>query len=83
VGHKADLDTVAKRKNPCPCWESNPGRPAHSLDSILTELPRLHPFVSLSRQNRVQLTLLLQFIPLMPFGHFLLVEGKGKVVPVL
>jgi hypothetical protein len=28
-------------KNPSPSQKSNPGRPAHSLATILTELPRL------------------------------------------
>jgi hypothetical protein len=35
------LDTVAKRKIPCPCWELNTGRPARGLVTILTELSRL------------------------------------------
>jgi hypothetical protein len=30
-----------KEKNPSPCLESKPGCPAHSLVTILTELPRL------------------------------------------
>jgi hypothetical protein len=32
---------VLKEKIPCPCRESNPGRPARSIASIPTELPRL------------------------------------------
>jgi hypothetical protein len=32
------MDSVAKRKNPYPCRESNPGRPASSLVTKLTEL---------------------------------------------
>jgi hypothetical protein len=41
VGLRAGLDAVAKRKksHQCPCWELNPGRPARSLVSVLTELP--------------------------------------------
>jgi hypothetical protein len=35
---RARLDVVAKRKNPFPCRELNPGRPARSLITILTEL---------------------------------------------
>jgi hypothetical protein len=31
VSLKADLEAVAKRKNPCPCRESKPGRPASGL----------------------------------------------------
>jgi len=31
AGPTAGLDTVVKRKIPCPCQESNPGHPAHSL----------------------------------------------------
>jgi hypothetical protein len=34
----ADLDAVAKRKEPCPCRESNPVRRPRSLVTILTEL---------------------------------------------
>jgi len=34
----AGLDAVAKTTNPCSCRESNPGRPASSLVTILTEL---------------------------------------------
>jgi hypothetical protein len=35
VGPRAHLDAVAKRRIPCPCRESNPGRPARSLVTIL------------------------------------------------
>jgi hypothetical protein len=28
-----------KKSHHCPCWELNPGHPAHSVVSILTELP--------------------------------------------
>jgi hypothetical protein len=42
VGHKASLDTVAKRKNPVSApRELNPGRPTSSLVCILIEMPRL------------------------------------------
>jgi hypothetical protein len=41
VSPRAGLDAVAKRKNPCPCRELNPGRPACSLVIMLSELPRL------------------------------------------
>jgi hypothetical protein len=41
VGHRAGLDTVAERRNPSPCRESNPIRPVRSLVTILTELSRL------------------------------------------
>jgi hypothetical protein len=41
VGSRAGLDAVAKKKNPCLCRESNPGRPSHSLDITVTELSRL------------------------------------------
>jgi hypothetical protein len=34
---RAGLDAVAKRKNYSPCREWNPGRPARSLVSVLTE----------------------------------------------
>jgi len=37
------LDELTKKKSyHCPCREMNHGRPARSLVSILTELPRLH-----------------------------------------
>jgi len=35
---RAGLDAMQKRKNPCLCRESNPGRPARNLVTILTEL---------------------------------------------
>jgi hypothetical protein len=38
VGPRAELDEVVKRKSPCPCEESNPGRPDRSLVTILTEI---------------------------------------------
>jgi hypothetical protein len=38
---RSGLDVVARRKkNPCPCRESNPCLPACSLVTILNELPR-------------------------------------------
>jgi hypothetical protein len=45
MGHRAGPKAVAKRKNPITvsCRESNPGRPAHRLVTILTELPLLLP----------------------------------------
>jgi hypothetical protein len=42
VGPRAGLDAVTKSKNPSACQESNPGRPAHSLVTILTELLRFY-----------------------------------------
>jgi hypothetical protein len=41
VGPRAGLDAVAKRRRPYPCQESNRGRLASILVTILTELPRL------------------------------------------
>jgi len=38
VGPRAGLGAV---KNPYTCRESDPGRPTHSLVTILAELPRL------------------------------------------
>jgi hypothetical protein len=38
VGPIDGLDAVAKWKGPWPYWEQNPGRPARSLVTILTEL---------------------------------------------
>jgi len=40
VGPRAGLDAVSKRRIPSPCRKSNPGRLAHNLVTILTELPR-------------------------------------------
>jgi hypothetical protein len=42
VGPRAGLDAVAKRKISLPSRESNPGRPARRLVTILTEPPWLH-----------------------------------------
>jgi hypothetical protein len=39
VGLTTGQDAVAKRKYPCIYRESNPGRPARSLVTILTQLP--------------------------------------------
>jgi hypothetical protein len=41
VSSRADLDMVVRRKSTSPCRESNPGRPACSLVSILPQLRRL------------------------------------------
>jgi hypothetical protein len=38
VRPRACLDTVARRKYPSPCRESNPGHPARSLVTVLSEL---------------------------------------------
>jgi hypothetical protein len=40
VGHRVGLGAVVRRENPISCCESNLGRPARSLVTILTELPR-------------------------------------------
>jgi hypothetical protein len=40
VDSRADLDAVLRRGKSC--WELNPGRPARSLVTILTELRGLH-----------------------------------------
>jgi hypothetical protein len=41
MGLRAGLDAVAERKIPCPCRQSNPGRPARCLITVLTELFRI------------------------------------------
>jgi len=46
VGPRVGLDVVAKRKNPCPCKESNPGFPSQSLITILTQLSQRNYFSS-------------------------------------
>jgi len=53
MGSRAGLDAVAKRKNPCPCRESNPGRTAFSLVTILVELPltHFHVFIFIINSN--------------------------------
>jgi hypothetical protein len=38
VGPRTGLDATEKRKIACPCCESNPGCPAHSLVAIPAEL---------------------------------------------
>jgi len=40
VSPRASMDAVM-RKNPSPCWQMNPDRPAHSPVTILTEVSRL------------------------------------------
>jgi hypothetical protein len=39
LNSRAGLEAVKKKKCPCPCRESNPGRPTRNLFIILTELP--------------------------------------------
>jgi len=39
---RGGLDEERKKTHCCLCQESNPARPARSLVTILTELPRLH-----------------------------------------
>jgi hypothetical protein len=53
VGPRVGLDAVAKRKKShcCPCRESNSGRPACSLISILTELPLILNVLAFSNSN--------------------------------
>jgi hypothetical protein len=41
VSPRAGSDAVARRRYPSPYRESSPGRPAHILVTILTELPQL------------------------------------------
>jgi hypothetical protein len=38
VGPRAGLDAAVKRKDPCPCRESNHGRPGRNSVSVLAEL---------------------------------------------
>jgi len=40
VGHRAGLNAVAKSRNTFSGRELNSGRPAYSIITILTELPR-------------------------------------------
>jgi len=50
VGPKADLDGVAKRKNPCPYRESKAGCPARSLVTILagaTPIPQITNYTNI------------------------------------
>jgi len=49
VSPGASLDMVVeRRKFHCPCQESNPGHPTHSIVTILTELPQL---IKLIKEN--------------------------------
>jgi len=47
MGSRADVDAVAKRKNPCSCWELNPSRAA--LVTVSSELFRLQHFYNSER----------------------------------
>jgi hypothetical protein len=40
IGSRARLDTVPKRKNSCPCQESNPSHPTRSRVTILKDVPQ-------------------------------------------
>jgi len=40
-GPQSQSGCSGEKKNPSPSWESNPGHPAHSLITILAELPQL------------------------------------------
>jgi hypothetical protein len=56
VGSGVGLEAVAKTKKnlPCACREPNPGRPARSLTTILTELPRIINMYYVYLHHRVQ-----------------------------
>jgi hypothetical protein len=41
VGHRVGLDAVGNRKKSLPCRESNPGRPARRVVTMLPELSRI------------------------------------------
>jgi len=47
VGPRAGLDMVEKTKGPCPIRESNLGRPASSLVTILTPVCVLLPYLNI------------------------------------
>jgi len=47
VGPRTGLDEVVKRKKSQPYWESNPGRPAHILVIIVTEMIFLHEILNI------------------------------------
>jgi len=72
VGPRAGQDTVAKKKNPCPCREPKLGRPAHISATTLTGLtasfiisfPILHvilqPKLSLNFDHETPISLLMK-----------------------
>jgi len=41
---RSECRGVDEKSLPCSCWVSNLGRTAHSLVTILTELPRLQQY---------------------------------------
>jgi len=49
VGLRVGLDMVTKTNYSCPCQESNPGRPARSLVTILTDTSIRFPAVNIYR----------------------------------
>jgi hypothetical protein len=76
------LDAVARRMNPRSYRESNPGRPAHILVTILIELPWI-PFTTLRSYNSRQLKI---FLPRHSVCHINLscirLRGSGNSAPV-
>jgi hypothetical protein len=54
---------AGEEKNPCPCRETNPDRPARSLVTTLTEIYRLHRRQELLKrwENNKENTVLIQY----------------------
>jgi hypothetical protein len=75
VGLRAGLDVVTKR-SPSLCWEWKPGRPSHSLVTILTELPRLLRIV------RMDVYTLSHFVQIGSEHEFSYVKSYNMVVAV-
>jgi hypothetical protein len=68
VGPRAGLDASVKRKCLTLCRESNPGRPAPSLVTILTELPRL-PLLKINRIEIMKLVIMTLLQIYFPVDH--------------
>jgi len=71
MGSRDDLYVANKRKNSCPFQESNPGRSACGLVTILTELHRLHTLWPI----QYCLITLLGFI----ICHFHVIKWRNKI----
>jgi hypothetical protein len=51
VGPRVGLDALTKKNISCPCWESNPSRPARRSVTIVTELPQLTTLCLVERKR--------------------------------
>jgi hypothetical protein len=81
MGPRASLYAVEGGKTSYPCWESNLGRPAHSLVTIATETSQLIPVISQKLKCYTSpISFLLFTVQIHTFPNM---KGKSKVVSVL